>query len=114
MIPVNALKVVDILLRDITPINRPFGGKFMLLGGDLRQILPVVLKAGREQIVQEKMKNSPLWCHFRTFQLGTNMRAIQDETYRDFSDWLLRIGNGEEPKDDHMLVHSLDEIVDFL
>eukprot|EP00795_Rhopilema_esculentum_P011839 gene11839-2373_t len=122
MIPVNALKVVDILLRDITRIDRPFGGKFMFLGGDFRQVLPVVLKAGREGIVQENMKNSPLWPHFRNFQLVRNMRAMQDERYREFSDWLLRIGNGEEPQDennditipDHMLVQSLDEIVDFL
>ncbi|XP_065061660.1 ATP-dependent DNA helicase PIF1-like [Rhopilema esculentum] len=122
MIPVNALKVVNILLRDITRIDRPFGGKFMFLGGDFRQVLPVVLKAGRERIVQESMKNSPLWHHFRTFQLITNMRAIQDETYREFSDWLLRIGNGQEPQDqdnqitlsDHMLVQSLDEIVHLL
>ena len=122
MIPVNALKVVDILLRDITRIDRPFGGKFMFLGGDFRQVLPVVPKAGRERIVQESMKNSPLWRHFRTFQLIRNMRAIQDETYREFSQWLLRIGNGQEPQDqegqitlpDHMLVQSLNEIVQFL
>ena len=41
MIPGNALKAVDILLRDITQIGRPFGGKYMFLGGDFRQVLPV-------------------------------------------------------------------------
>ena len=49
MIPANALKAVDILLRDITQVDRPFGGKFMFLGGDFRQVLPVVPRAGREQ-----------------------------------------------------------------
>ena len=29
------------------------------------------------------------------------MRAVQDETYRQFSDWLLRIGTGDEPHDHH-------------
>ena len=32
MIPANALQVVNVLLRDITQINNPFGGKFMFLG----------------------------------------------------------------------------------
>ena len=42
MIPANALQAVNVLLRDITQINKPFGGKFMFLGGDFRQVLPVV------------------------------------------------------------------------
>ena len=50
MIPANALKSVDVLLRDITQVNRPFGGKFMFLGGDFRQVLPVAPRAGREQL----------------------------------------------------------------
>ena len=33
MIPANALQVVNVLIRDITEVNKPFGGKFMLLGG---------------------------------------------------------------------------------
>ena len=36
MIPANALKAVDVLLRDITQVDRPFGGKFMFLGGDFK------------------------------------------------------------------------------
>ena len=48
MIP--ALKAVDLLLRDITQVPYPFGGKFMFLGGDFRQVLPVVPRAGREHI----------------------------------------------------------------
>ena len=37
MIPANALKVVDVLLRDITQVDRSFGGYFMFLGGDFKQ-----------------------------------------------------------------------------
>ena len=122
MIPANALKAVDILLRDITQIDRPFGGKYMFLGGDFRSVLPVVLRAGRERIVQESLKNSHLWHHFHQFQLVINMRAIRDDMYREFADWLLRIGNGVEPHDDrdqfplpqNILVPSLNEMVNFL
>ena len=50
MIPANALKAVDVLLRDITQVDRPFGGKFVFLGGDFRQILPVVPRAGDNRL----------------------------------------------------------------
>ena len=82
MIPADALKAVDVLLRDITQVNRAFGGKFMFLGGDFRQVLPVVPRAGREGTVRQCIKYSHLWAHFHQFQLVTNMRAIQDQTYR--------------------------------
>eukprot|EP00794_Sanderia_malayensis_P017120 gene17120-biopygen14739 len=47
MIPATALKSVDRLLRDITKIDRPFSAKYFMLGGDFRQVLPVIKKAGR-------------------------------------------------------------------
>eukprot|EP00794_Sanderia_malayensis_P021395 gene21395-biopygen17171 len=103
MILATALKAVDRLLRDITKVHKPFGGKYFFLGGDFRQVLPVIKKAGRERVVQECLKSrkgEDLWSHFQQFRLITNMRAVQDETYQAFSDWLLRIGNGVEPHDD--------------
>ena len=111
MIPANALQAVNVLLRDITQINKPFGGKFMFLGGDFRQVLPVVPRAGREQTVQQCIINSHLWRHFHQCRLVTNMRAVHDETYRQFSDWLLRIGTGDEPHDHHDQVTLPQEIV---
>ena len=82
MIPANALKAVDVLLRDITQHPQPFGGKIMFLVGNFRQVLPVVPRAGREEIVQHCIKTSHLWHHFHQFQLVTNMRAARDQTYR--------------------------------
>ena len=52
MIPANALKTVDILLRDTTQVDRPFGGKFLFLEGDFRQVLPVVPRAGNCTTIQ--------------------------------------------------------------
>ena len=46
----NCLEALDRSLRDILRIqnpncdNKPFGGKVVVLGGDFRQILPVVKK----------------------------------------------------------------------
>ena len=39
------------------------------------------------------------------------MRVIHDETYRHFSDWLLRIGTVNEPHDEHDLVILPENIV---
>uniref|UniRef100_A0A914YYL5 ATP-dependent DNA helicase n=1 Tax=Panagrolaimus superbus TaxID=310955 RepID=A0A914YYL5_9BILA len=41
MAPKYALEIMDRLLRDLTKIDEPFGGKILLLGGDFRQLLPV-------------------------------------------------------------------------
>ncbi|XP_043687645.1 ATP-dependent DNA helicase PIF1-like [Telopea speciosissima] len=45
---------------------------------------------------------------FRQFQLKTNMRAIADKY---FSDFLLRVGNGEEPTELGDSIHIPDEMV---
>ncbi len=39
------------MLRDLTGDSRPFGGKVLVLGGDLRQLLPVVLRAVEAEVV---------------------------------------------------------------
>ena len=111
MIPANALKAVDVLLRDITQVKKPFGAKFMFLGGDFRQVLTVVLRAGRGETAQQCIIKSPLWHHFHQFQLVTNMRAVQDHTYRGLSDWLLRIATGNEAHDGEDQVALPQEII---
>ncbi|CAM4815698.1 unnamed protein product [Rotaria magnacalcarata] len=58
MAPSYALKAADILLRDIMNISVPFGGKIMVLGGDFRQVLPVVRFANRSQLVAASLKSS--------------------------------------------------------
>ena len=122
MVPGLALKAVDRLLRDITRVDAPFGGKFMFLGGDFRQVLPVIPKASREHIVNSSLKNSLLWRHFQQFHLVTNMRATRDVHYRAFAEWLLRIGDGREPSNEndqitlppevHLPSNTLQEMVD--
>eukprot|EP00794_Sanderia_malayensis_P002040 gene2039-biopygen1846 len=99
----NSTQAVDRLLRDMTKVQKPFGGKYFVLAGDFRQVLPVIKKAGRERVVQKCLKSrkvEDLCSHFQQFRLITNTRAIQDETYQAFSDWLLRIGSGVEPHHD--------------
>ena len=45
-------EAVDRTFRDITGIEVPFGGKLIVLGGDFRQVLPVIPHAGPADVVQ--------------------------------------------------------------
>ena len=92
MIPSNALQAVDRMLRDITSVDVPFGGKIFIMGGDFRQVLPVVPRKPPAVIVENCIKRSKLWPAFRIHRLIKNMRAQEDE--QDFAQWLLRLGNG--------------------
>ena len=49
-------------LRDITNVDRPFGGKTILLAGrDFRQTLPIVKHVSRAQIINATIKRFRLW-----------------------------------------------------
>uniref|UniRef100_UPI00358E1C01 uncharacterized protein n=1 Tax=Myxine glutinosa TaxID=7769 RepID=UPI00358E1C01 len=61
MAPAYALAAVDRCLRDVTSNNIPFGGKVLLLGGDFRQVLPVVPRAAPAAIIATCIKRSKLW-----------------------------------------------------
>ncbi|XP_035816177.1 uncharacterized protein [Zea mays] len=64
-----AFEALDISFRDIlatsspTARDLPFGGKVIVLGGDLRQTLPVIEGGSRSEIVNAAIINSPLWSH---------------------------------------------------
>jgi ATP-dependent DNA helicase PIF1 len=66
------------LLSTCEPQNRniPFSGKTVVLGGDLRQILPVVEGCSRAEIVNAIIVNSPLWSSVTILHLKQNMRLF--------------------------------------
>jgi hypothetical protein len=111
--PMNSryvFETVDKTLRDILRTSpslkqsKPFGGKTVLLGGDFRQILPVVPKGRRADIVHVSLNQSELWKHCEVLTLSENMRLKQTDKLSDteiqqnaaFANWLLRIGDGTE------------------
>ncbi|XP_076903435.1 uncharacterized protein LOC143558493 [Bidens hawaiensis] len=57
----QAIEAVDRTLQDIIGVRLPFGGKIMVMGGDFRQVLPVVKCGTRAQIVDSSFRMSPLW-----------------------------------------------------
>ena len=63
-------------MRSPDASNLPFGGKIIVLGGDLRQILPVIEGGSRAQIVNATIMNSPLWSHVTMLHLTKNMRLL--------------------------------------
>jgi hypothetical protein len=82
----RAFEAVDRTLRDLMQlddaqaIEKIFGGKTMVLGGDIRQILPVVPKGGREDIVSASLPRSHLWQHVTIFRLHINMRVMATDS----------------------------------
>ncbi len=100
---------VDRLLRDIMKsvhpslANVPFGGKKIVLGGDFRQCLPVVIRGNRADIVFASVKSSYLWNYVQTFTLSINMR-LSSESNTNYAQFLINVGNGTQTTstiDDH-------------
>ncbi len=71
----------------------------MVLGGDFRQILPVVPKGGREDIVSASLPRLHFWQHVTILHLHINMRvmATNSEEQRKFAKWVLNVGDGNLP-----------------
>ncbi|XP_062227410.1 uncharacterized protein LOC133925529 [Phragmites australis] len=100
----QAIEALDKSLRDIMEKHDlPFGGKTIIFGGDFRQVLPVVRKGTRAQIINATLRKSYLWENMQKLRLVRNMRAQSDPW---FSKYLLRIGNGTEQtvKDDYVKI----------
>ncbi|XP_057739820.1 uncharacterized protein LOC130956895 [Arachis stenosperma] len=101
-----AFEALDRTLRDImvsvSDRNKdlPFGGKVVVLGGDFRQVLPVIPKGSRAEIVMASINSSVLWKYCEVCCLTKNMRLTMgleqstSQELRSFSDWILQIGEG--------------------
>ena len=87
---------MDRTLRDITDMDRPFGGKILVLSGDFRQCLPVIPNATTAEVVKAALNRSPLWSVFQVMQLHENMRVqmSNDPDAESFDDFTLKLGNG--------------------
>ena len=115
----HAFECVDRSLRDIMssvdPLRAgiPFGGISIVFGGDYRQILPVIPKASRAQVVNASLNSSRLWERCHVFLLKKNMRLSLGKTEQErkdiaeFSQWVLDVGNGLLPN-----IHPDDTVND--
>ncbi|XP_049399877.1 uncharacterized protein LOC125863959 [Solanum stenotomum] len=79
----------------------------MVFGGDFRQVLAVVPKSTRAEIVNESLVKSYLWPFMEKIQFRRNMRARTDPT---FSELLLRVGNRDKPTIGDNLIHLPEQL----
>lgn len=81
----HTFEALDRTLRDIKSIKDPaaihkeFGGITVLLGGDFRQILPVIPQGSRQDTVLATINRSYLWDRRNVCVLGKNMRLKEEE-----------------------------------
>ena len=92
---VEIFHAIDRLLRDLMSNDVPFGGKIVLLGGDFRQLLPVVKRGTPAEILERCIVRSPLWVHVKIFKFTHNMRLTNNQL--TFKQFLLDIGDGKRP-----------------
>ena len=106
----HCFEAVDRSMRDILSVNDnskrclPFGGKTVVLGGDFRQVLPVVEGASRREILDSSLIKSPIWRYVNVLRLQKNMRLCNpnltesEKTVLDeFACWVLSVGEGTVP-----------------
>ncbi|KAM0826905.1 hypothetical protein ACQ4PT_068551 [Festuca glaucescens] len=106
----RCFEAVDRSLKDIlsaddsSRADLPFGGKTVVLGGDFRQVLPVIEGGSRGDVIDSSLIRSPLWDQVTVLKLRMNMRLsnphISEEQSREltsFADWVLAVGDGTVP-----------------
>ncbi|XP_042022850.1 ATP-dependent DNA helicase PIF1-like [Salvia splendens] len=125
MIHKHCVQAVDMTFRDIMRVcnelstDKPFGGKTVVFDGDFGQILSVVPKGSRQDVVNAAINSSYLWRNCTVLRLTKNMRllsaASSDEVSRlkEFSSWVASIGDGVVggPNDGEVTIDLLSDIV---
>ena len=107
----HVAECINRTLRDICSCDFPFGGKVMVFGGDFRQILSVIKRASRSDVVSAYLNRSSLCRYVKVMPLTINMRlrklSSQDSLeVSEFSNFLLRVGEGTEPEDENQMIIS--------
>ncbi|CAJ2667983.1 unnamed protein product [Trifolium pratense] len=101
-------RTLKYILKPVDEKNKhiPFGGKVVVFGGDFRQILPVISKGTRPEVVHATINFSVLWNFCEVLTLSKNTRLLGGASSADveqrrlFSEWILGVGDGEI-KDDN-------------
>ena len=119
-----AFECLDRSLRDImksvdpSRAALPFGGITVLLGGDFRQILPVIPHGERGEILEACITRSRLWNICKVYVLNKNMRLNKGSSQREidelneFAKWVLAVGDGTfHPAKDGDKSFSEDDIL---
>ena len=90
-------EALDRSLKALRECEKPFGGLTAVLAGDWKQALPVIRKGSRGQIVHACLKRSILWADTVPLSLTMNMRAQLGGGDLEFTNFLIRCGEGKLP-----------------
>ena len=111
----TVLECVDRSLKDLRNSNKIFGGVTVVLSGDWRQLLPVIINGDRPIIVDSTHKRSELWENVNILHLSENMRvSLEDSDGIWFRNWLMDLGEGKLNKPDKYSISDEIEIPDRL
>ena len=89
-------EAIDRSLRDVRDApNKLFGGMTVLFCGDWRQILPVIPRGSRAEVVSATLKHSQIWKFVSECTLRKNMRVRLGPIAEGFAEWLLLLGEGK-------------------
>nr|CAD1833415.1 unnamed protein product [Ananas comosus var. bracteatus] len=110
-------EALDRTLRDIlrfsnpSSCEQPFGGKVVVFGGDFRQILPVIPKGTRQDIIFAR--NDSVLTLTKNMRLETGSSNYNLEEMREFSKWILSVGDGDagEENDGEEIIEIPDEFL---
>ena len=93
-------EALDRTLRDIMRFKDP-DSLIKPFGGDFRQILPVIPRGSRQDIVLATLNASYIWSTCRVLNLTKNMRLQSGQSTEEiqsvgeFSQWLIDVGDGK-------------------
>ncbi|XP_015956596.1 uncharacterized protein LOC107480910 [Arachis duranensis] len=118
-------EALDRTLRNLMSVtdqhktHQPFSGKIVVLGGDFKQILPVIPKESRHDILASAINSFHLWSFCKVLKLHTNMRLLMSYSDQDegemkiFANWILDVGNGNIGSlvGDELKVKILDDLL---
>jgi len=86
--------------QDIHGSDALFGGLPVVFGGDFQQILPVIEKGSRPDIVGACLQRCHIWSSLQVLHLHQNMRLnVGVEEEKNFAQWQLDVGHGKHTDD---------------
>eukprot|EP00106_Octopus_bimaculoides_P023149 XP_014790591.1 PREDICTED: uncharacterized protein LOC106883951 [Octopus bimaculoides] len=98
-----SLQALDTTMRDHRSNNNILGGATLLLAGDFLQTLLIYTQRTPADELNACLKKFLLWSHVQLKQLTINLRSLlqTDQPTAQFSEMLLKIGNGQITYDDN-------------
>ena len=105
MINKQAIEALDRMLQDVNDSKSPFGGKVIVFSGDFRQVLPVIPKSKRDDIINTSLVTSYLGPILIKMKLTENIRSRLDPKKKK------KISDGNIKLPPHIVIPYEDDIV---